>query len=71
MPRVRECHHALLEREMTEKVIGIFYRVYNALGYGFAESVYAKAMELELVPAGFHVVREAPVGSLNSVALFL
>jgi hypothetical protein len=25
---------------VTEKIIGIFYDVYNELGYGFLESVY-------------------------------
>jgi len=24
-------------KELTEKIIGIFYRVYNNLGYGFLE----------------------------------
>lgn len=54
----------VLERQhegLTEKVIGMFYRVYNSLGYGFAESVYSRALELELVRAGLHVVSEAPV----------
>ena len=27
-------------RELTEKIIKIFYRVYNNLGYGFLEKVY-------------------------------
>ena len=26
--------------ELTEKIIEIFYRVYNRLGYGFLEKVY-------------------------------
>ncbi|MHB1263959.1 MAG: GxxExxY protein [Gemmatimonadaceae bacterium] len=41
------------------RVIGIFYRVYNLLGFGFPESVYARALELELVACGLNVVREA------------
>ncbi len=46
---------------LTEAVIGVFYFVYNRLGYGFLESVYARAMELELVRRGFHVAREAAI----------
>jgi len=26
--------------DVTDKIIGIFYDVYNELGYGFLESVY-------------------------------
>ena len=32
--------------ELTEKIIGIFYDVYNELGFGFLESVYESAMAL-------------------------
>ena len=34
--------------EITHKIIGGAYRVYNQLGFGFLESVYKKAMEIEL-----------------------
>jgi GxxExxY protein len=34
--------------EITHKIIGCAYRVYNQLGFGFLESVYKKAMEIEL-----------------------
>ncbi len=33
--------------EITDKVIKIFYKVYNTLGYGFLEKVYEKAMIIE------------------------
>lgn len=35
-------------RETTQKVIGIFFKVYNELGYGFIESVYHKSMIVAL-----------------------
>jgi GxxExxY protein len=38
----------LKHHELTEKIIAAFYHVYNALGYGFLESVYQKAMLIEL-----------------------
>jgi GxxExxY protein len=34
-------------KSLTEKIIGIFYRVYNNLGYGFLEKVYENAMMIE------------------------
>lgn len=44
-------------RELTEKIIKIFYRVYNKLGYGFLEKVYENAMMKEFkredIPAVF------------------
>ena len=42
-------------KELTEKIIGIFYKVYNDLGYGFLENVYENAMmidfKIENIPA--------------------
>jgi GxxExxY protein len=57
--RVRECYETLFEEALTRRIIGAFYDVYNALGYGFVESVYANALTHEIVGRGFHVVREA------------
>lgn len=52
---------SLLHHEMTGKIIGVFYDVYNELGHGFLESVYEAAMEMALREAGFTVVRQAPI----------
>jgi len=30
----------LKHADLTDRIIGIFYDVYNELGYGFLESVY-------------------------------
>jgi GxxExxY protein len=35
-------------KELTEKIIKIFYKVYNTLGYGFLERIYENAMMIEL-----------------------
>lgn len=40
---------------LTEKIIGVFYDVYNELGAGFLESVYQKSLALALESAGFAV----------------
>jgi GxxExxY protein len=51
----------LLEEELTRDVIGAFYEVYNALGYGFLEHVYVRAVERELTTRGHRVGREVAV----------
>lgn len=52
---------ALKHRELTEKVIGVFFEIYNELGHGFLESVYQKAFELALTSKGLHVCRKIEV----------
>lgn len=56
--QVRECHEALFEEALTHKIIGAFFEVYRTLGHGFLESVYARALELELAARNLHVARE-------------
>ncbi len=38
--------------DLTKRVIGCAYRVYNRMGFGFLESVYERCMALELKKAG-------------------
>ncbi len=38
--------------ELTEKIIGCAYRVYNKMGFGFVESVYEKCLMIDLGKAG-------------------
>jgi hypothetical protein len=46
---------------LTERIIGVFYEVYNELGFGFLESVYREAMRIALGQAGLLVEAEVPV----------
>ncbi len=46
---------------LTEKIIGAFFTVYNALGYGFLEKVYENALALELRKQGFQVEQQKPI----------
>lgn len=46
---------AFPHQELTKEIIGIYYDVYNELGYGFLESVYQNAMLIELRKRGFEV----------------
>ena len=45
----------LKHRELTKKIIGVFYEVYNELGHGFLESVYQKSLILALIESGLVV----------------
>ncbi len=47
--------------DLTEKIIGVFYSVYNELGHGFLESVYEEAMAISLEEAAFSVGRQLSV----------
>ena len=53
--------HGLRHGELTEKIIGIFYDVYNELGYGFLESVYEKAMLKALRSSGLGIESQVSV----------
>jgi GxxExxY protein len=46
---------------LTERIIRVFYEVYNELGFGFLESVYREAMRIALKEAGLRVEAEVPV----------
>ena len=46
---------------LTERIIRVFYEVYNELGFGFLESVYREAMRIALREAGFRVEVEVAV----------
>ena len=47
--------------ELTHKIIGCAYKVFNKLGFGFLESVYQKAMIIELKRSDLNVEAEKPV----------
>ena len=54
-------HSKLRHSELTEKIIGVFYEVYNDLGWGFVEAVYENALTLALAEAGLTVRRQVPI----------
>lgn len=47
--------------EITGKVVGCFYEVYNVLGHGFLEKVYSNALACEFERAGLNFVKEFPI----------
>jgi len=52
---------ALKHAEVTGKIIGIFYDVYNELGYGFLESVYEESLVIALSDTRLSVDRQIPI----------
>jgi GxxExxY protein len=56
-PGALQCQ-PMLDDDVTRRVIGAFYEVYNTLGYGFREAVYARALERALRDRGVAVARE-------------
>lgn len=47
--------HGLKHKELTGRIIGVFYDVYDELGHGFLESVYQKCLAISLRDAGLQV----------------
>ncbi len=47
--------------ELTEKIIGCAYNVYNKMGFGFLESVYEKCLLIELRKACLDVEPQKPI----------
>ena len=51
-------------KELTDKIINNFYRVYNKLGYGFLEKIYGNAMMIEFKREGI------PVDAQSAIKVF-
>lgn len=51
----------IVEKQLSYVIVGCFFTVYNELGHGYLESVYAAALEIELKRRGLFVEREHPV----------
>ena len=49
---------ALKHEELTSRIIGVYYAVYNELGHGFLESVYEQAMVVALKEADLPVITQ-------------
>lgn len=52
---------SLKHSDLTEKIIGIFYDVYNDLGHGFLESAYEECFVIAARQAGLNVARQVAV----------
>lgn len=50
-----------LYRELVREVLSAFFTVHGDLGFGFADTVYVRAMAIELFVRRLNVAREVPV----------
>ena len=48
-------------KELTERIIKIFYKVYNTLGYGFLEKIYENAMMIEFRNSRIPAESQSPI----------
>src|SRR5690348_15535834 len=60
-PQINADQRGFKHRELTEKILGVFYEVYNELGHGFLESVYEEAMALALSQEGARPEKQRPI----------
>lgn len=51
----------MTENEISYKIRGSIFKVYNTLGAGLLESAYAAALTFDLTKEGLNVKREVPV----------
>jgi len=51
----------MLHKELTDRIIACFYKVYTNLGYGFLEKVYENAMLIELNKNGLKAISQYPI----------
>ena len=48
IPRMYADQRGLKHADLTERLIGIFFSLYNEIGHGFLESVYEQAFSGDL-----------------------
>ena len=51
----------LLNKDITEQIIGSAFEVHNQLGYGFLEKVYKNAIQVELIKRGLRCEIESQI----------
>lgn len=51
----------IIASTLSSEVIACFFTTYNALGFGFSESIYANALSVELRSRNMDVLREVPI----------
>jgi len=53
--------HGFKHKDITDKIIRVFYEVYNELGHGFLESVYERSLEIALNSLELKVCRQIQI----------
>jgi GxxExxY protein len=60
-PQMNADERRYKHQALTRRIIGIFFEVYNELGFGFLESVYHDAMCIALREEGLEVLPKFPL----------
>lgn len=60
-PQMNTNTHGFKHGQITQKIIGFFFEIYNELGHGFLESVYEKSLEVALNSIGIKVCRQIEI----------
>src|SRR5712691_8534977 len=60
-PQMDTDKHGFKHSEITDKIIKVFFEVYNGLGHGFLESVYERSLEIALNTLGLKVCRQIQI----------
>ncbi len=58
---MKQTRTTLIDKDLTEKVIGTCIQVSRELGGGFLESVYVKALIIALTHIGLKVLEQSPL----------
>jgi GxxExxY protein len=53
--------HGFKHGEITQKIIGVFFEVYNELGHGFLESVYERSLHIALSSMSLKVCNQIEI----------
>jgi len=61
IPQMHADQHGLVHSDLTERLIGIFFDLYNEIGHGFLESVYEQAFGVVLAENGIFFQRQIAV----------
>ncbi len=59
-PRMNANEHERKHWDLCHQIVGVFYSVYNELGYGFLEAVYEEALAIGLTEAGLCIAQQVP-----------
>lgn len=51
----------IVDEELSYKIVGAFYEVFNELGFGYSEAIYQRALQIVLTQRGLLVEREVPI----------
>jgi GxxExxY protein len=55
------CGVPLPHADLTAKIIGVFFKVFNELGHGYAEKLYQRALAIALRESGLVAIEEQQI----------